>query len=71
MKNYFEAKLDFFRALNNSSKKNKIAIINMDDPKGDEVASIINDTVKVIKIGSNAKFDYYIKNFHIKTTVLK
>ena len=51
MKNYFEAKLDFFRMLNNSSKKNKYAVINMVDKRGIDVANILNKSVKKIGVG--------------------
>ena len=65
MDKYFEAKLDFFRMLNSSSKKNKIAVINIDDPKGEKISSAIDDSVKIVRVGSRAKSDYYIKNFKI------
>ncbi len=64
MENYFNAKLDFFRSLNNSNKKNKIAIINMDDIKGKEVVSVIDESVKIIKVGIKPDNDYYIKKYH-------
>lgn len=65
MDNYFNAKLDFFRILNKSKKKNKIAVINMDDIKGKEVASIIKKSVKIVKVGTDTGNDYYIKKYEI------
>jgi len=62
MENYFEAKLDFFRNLNNSTKKNKIAIINLDDPKGIEVVKVLNNSVKVITVGKDQNTTYQIEN---------
>jgi UDP-N-acetylmuramoyl-L-alanyl-D-glutamate--2,6-diaminopimelate ligase len=68
MDNYFQAKLDFFRALNNSTKKNKIAIINIDDPKGEDVCSVINASVKLIRVGSKENADYKIEKYEINET---
>ncbi|OHD20505.1 MAG: hypothetical protein A2Y34_17945 [Spirochaetes bacterium GWC1_27_15] len=63
MEKYFDAKLDFFRSLNDSTKKNKIAIINMDDPKGRDVLEVLNESVKKIKVGSFKDCDYFIKKY--------
>ncbi len=64
MENYFNSKLDFFKSLNKSTKKNKIAFINMDDNKGKEVVlTIENNSVKIIKVGSKPEYDYFIKNY--------
>ena len=65
MDKYFDAKLGFFRMLNNSTKENKIAVINMDDPRGGDVVSIVSDDVRAIKVGSQENCDYYIKNFQL------
>ncbi len=65
MECYFEAKLDFFRALNRSSKPNKKAFINMDDPKGCDVLSIIDSTVTPFKISTtDSSADYYVSKWY-------
>lgn len=71
MDNYFNAKLDFFRALNDSNKKNKIVFINMDDPKGKDVLSVINNSVKTIKIGSRPEYDYFINGYNLDNNKIK
>ncbi len=62
MEKYFEAKLEFFNSLNNSVKKNKMAVINTDDKKGSEICAIFNKEVKVIKVGQKKDNDYRINN---------
>jgi UDP-N-acetylmuramoyl-L-alanyl-D-glutamate--2,6-diaminopimelate ligase len=53
MENYFQAKCDFFRALNRSAKKNKLAVINLDDPRGSDIVAICNDSVQVVTVSSD------------------
>jgi UDP-N-acetylmuramoyl-L-alanyl-D-glutamate--2,6-diaminopimelate ligase len=60
MENYFQAKLDFFRALNASAKNDKFAIINIDDPKGREVVPVLDRTVKTVKVGTDKDADFLI-----------
>jgi UDP-N-acetylmuramoyl-L-alanyl-D-glutamate--2,6-diaminopimelate ligase len=62
MKNYFQAKLDFFKALNGSQKKNKFAIINIDDPKGNEVVDVIDGSIRLIRVGKGNEADFKIEN---------
>jgi len=71
MDKYFEAKLDFFKNINDSHKKNKFAVINIDDPKGEEVCSIINRSVRVIRVGTGKKADYKIEKYQIKNNGLE
>lgn len=62
MEAYFQAKLDFFRALNASVKKDKTAVVNIDDPKGREVCDIIDkNTVKLFTVSAkDSNADYFI-----------
>lgn len=62
MEAYFQAKLDFFRALNVSDKKNKIAVVNIDDAKGFDVCDVIDKkTVKLFTVSmKNSNADYFI-----------
>lgn len=71
MENYFQAKLDFFRSLNKSNKKEKFAVVNIDDPKGEEVISVLNSTVKPIMVGTKEKSDYRIKDVFTDYTGIK
>jgi len=68
MEKYFEAKLDFFRALNNSTKENKIAVINIDDVKGEEVCSVLDKSVKLIRVGTSTRSDYQIMEYKVLET---
>lgn len=62
MEAYFQAKLDFFRALNASRKKDKTAVVNIDDPKGHEVCDVIDrSTVKLFTVSAkDSNADYFI-----------
>lgn len=62
MEAYFQAKLDFFRALNASGKKDKIAVVNIDDPKGSEVCNVIDKkSVKLFTVSAkDINADYFI-----------
>lgn len=62
MEKYFDAKLDFFRNLNKSNKSNKLAIINIDDPKGNDICKTLDSSVKIVKVGKDKKADYQICN---------
>lgn len=62
MEAYFQAKLDFFRALNASDKKDKVAVVNIDDAKGREVCDVIDkSTVKLFTVSAkDCNADYFI-----------
>ena len=62
MEAYFQAKLDFFRALNVSPKKNKIAVVNIDDSKGHEVCDVIDKkSVKLFTVSmKDSNADYFV-----------
>ena len=63
MDNYYKSKSKLFTYyLNNSTKKNKVAIINVDDKYGRKIIKIINKTIKIISYSTkNTKADYYLK----------
>lgn len=68
MENYFQAKADFFRALRASPKKNKVAVVNVDDPKGEEICRIFeqsNGSVKLLRVSKEKESaDYFVKEWH-------
>ncbi len=71
MEKYFEAKLDFFRSLNDSQKKNKFAVINIDDPRGIKAAGILDESVRVITAGRSGDAVVMIKSFNIDNSGIR
>lgn len=67
MENYFEAKLDFFRAVNYSAKENKFVVINLDDPKGQNVADVISNNVKIITVSAKNRDAVYFAESYEQT----
>ena len=64
MEAYFEAKLDFFRALNRSTKSGKKAFINMDDPKGVDVLATLDSSVTAYRISTkDESAEYYVSSW--------
>lgn len=61
MERYFDAKLEFFRFLNRSDKSRRLAVVNIDDPKGEEVCRVVESPVRLIRVGRSEKADYRIK----------
>ncbi len=58
---YLKAKRKLFEMLSNSPKKNKIAVINKDDEKAEEIASACSNEVKKVFYGLS-KCDYMAEN---------
>ena len=57
MEEYFNAKSILFRGLHGSRQtKKSVAVINMDDPKGEELASITD--AEILTYGLNRKWDF-------------
>ncbi len=57
MENYFDAKVELFRNLNCSGKKNRSAFVNIDDPKGHEVCRELHSDIRLIRVGRPESFD--------------
>lgn len=65
MENYLEAKLGFFKDINTSKKNNKFVVINIDDPKGEDICNVINGDVRIIKVGIDISADYLIDRYEM------
>lgn len=68
MDNYFKAKSKLFKMLEDSTKQNKYAVINIDDPSGSKLIEIIPENVKVLTYGINNKADITAKNIEFSTS---
>ncbi len=64
MSSYYKSKAKLFSYyLNNSTKKNKIAVINIDDKYGRKIPKLINKNIKVISYSiKNSNADFYLKS---------
>ncbi len=62
MDNYFKAKGKLFQALNDSSKQNKYAVINNDDPSGSKFAKMLSSEVKLITYSVKNQADIMAEN---------
>lgn len=76
MKNYLKAKLKLFDLLKESSKKKKLAIVNIDSDYFNKISNHIkNLNIKMITYGLNEKADYYAKisslNSNLNSNYLK
>lgn len=62
MEQYFEAKLRLFELLSKSEKKNRVAVVNIDDPYGKEIASKLqaNSNLKLVTFGRSASANIQI-----------
>ncbi|WP_304353411.1 UDP-N-acetylmuramoyl-L-alanyl-D-glutamate--2,6-diaminopimelate ligase [Brachyspira innocens] len=62
MKNYIKAKLKLFSLLKESSKKKKLAIVNIDTDNFNQISNYIKKLgIKMVTYGLNEKADYYGK----------
>ena len=62
MKNYLKAKLKLFSLLKESSKKKKLAIVNIDTDNFNQISNYIKKLgIKMVTYGLNEKADYYGK----------
>jgi UDP-N-acetylmuramoyl-L-alanyl-D-glutamate--2,6-diaminopimelate ligase len=68
MERYFNAKSLLFRGLRRSGQ-NGVAVINMDDPKGEELASVSN--AEVLTYGLDRKWDFSADSISTDKTGLK
>ena len=64
MNSYYKSKAKLFTYyLNKSKKKNKIAVINIDDKYGRKITKLINRNIKVISYSvKNSNADFYLKS---------
>ena len=68
MEKYFSAKACLFRALQENGRKG-VAVINMDDPRGEELASICD--TEVLTYGLDRKWDFSADSISTDRTGLK
>lgn len=67
MDEYAKAKKKLFEMLNDSSWKNKYAIINKDEPLFNEFSKAIKKDIKLISYGIKEKSDFQAKNIMYET----
>ena len=66
MKEYFEAKARLFENLRTNEKKSRAAIINVDDPYGQQLVARFAKDVPVLTYGMGARADFRASNFRIE-----
>src|SRR5438067_7375858 len=67
MKNYFEAKSKLFEQLSQQQRKKKpVAIINIDDRYGRQLAGKIDKKVSVLSFGTGLKADFRASNYRME-----
>jgi UDP-N-acetylmuramoyl-L-alanyl-D-glutamate--2,6-diaminopimelate ligase len=66
MKEYFEAKARLFENLRTNEKKSRTAIINVDDPYGQQLVARFAKDVPVLTYGMGARADFRASNFRIE-----
>ncbi len=62
---YKNSKLTLFRLLNNSPKKNKVAILNEDDDFSKEIKKILKNEIPIITYSIERKSDFKAKNINL------
>ena len=67
MEGYSKAKLKLFEMLNNSSWKNKYAVINKDDPLFNKFSETVNKDVKQLSYSVKNKSDFQAKEISFKS----
>jgi UDP-N-acetylmuramoyl-L-alanyl-D-glutamate--2,6-diaminopimelate ligase len=67
MKNYFESKLKLFSQLVSQQKKRKpVAVINIDDPYGEQILGKIDKSISLITYGMGARADFRASNYRME-----
>jgi UDP-N-acetylmuramoyl-L-alanyl-D-glutamate--2,6-diaminopimelate ligase len=68
MKDYFEAKARLFASVRDNQKKAKSAVINIDDPYGQQMAARFGRDIPVMTYGMGARADFRASNFKVEMT---
>ena len=68
MKEYFEAKARLFEGVRDNQKKAKAAVINIDDPYGQQMAARFGRDLPVATYGMGARADFRASNFKVEMT---
>jgi UDP-N-acetylmuramoyl-L-alanyl-D-glutamate--2,6-diaminopimelate ligase len=66
MKDYFEAKMRLFESVRDSQKKERAAVINIDDPYGQQVAARFGRDFPIITYGMGARAEFRASNFKVE-----
>jgi UDP-N-acetylmuramoyl-L-alanyl-D-glutamate--2,6-diaminopimelate ligase len=66
MKDYFEAKTRLFENLRASEKKSRTAVINVDDPYGQQLVARFGKDVPIVTYGMGARADFRASNFKVE-----
>ncbi|PWT87155.1 MAG: UDP-N-acetylmuramoyl-L-alanyl-D-glutamate--2,6-diaminopimelate ligase, partial [Acidobacteria bacterium] len=65
MKEYFDAKTRLFENLRTNEKKSRTAVINVDDPYGQQLVARFARDIPVITYGMGARADFRASNFKV------
>jgi UDP-N-acetylmuramoyl-L-alanyl-D-glutamate--2,6-diaminopimelate ligase len=66
MKDYFEAKARLFENLRLTEKKPRTAVINVDDPYGQQLVARFGKDLSIITYGMGARADFRASNFKVE-----
>jgi UDP-N-acetylmuramoyl-L-alanyl-D-glutamate--2,6-diaminopimelate ligase len=66
MKDYFEAKTRLFENLRAAEKKSRTAVINVDDPYGQQLVARFAKDLPILTYGMGARADFRASNFKVE-----
>jgi len=66
MKNYFEAKARLFEHLRASAKRSRTAVVNVDDPYGQQLVARFGRDIPMITYGLGVRADFRASNFKVE-----
>ena len=66
MKDYFEAKARLFEGLRRSGSKDRKAVINVDDPYGQQLVARFGRDLQIITYGMGARADFRASDFKVE-----
>jgi UDP-N-acetylmuramoyl-L-alanyl-D-glutamate--2,6-diaminopimelate ligase len=66
MKDYFEAKARLFDSVRDNQKKERAAVINIDDPYGQQLAARFGRDLPIISYGMGARAQFRASNFKVE-----
>jgi UDP-N-acetylmuramoyl-L-alanyl-D-glutamate--2,6-diaminopimelate ligase len=66
MKSYFEAKAHLFESLRDNPKKEKVAVINIDDPYGQQLVARFGRDLPTFTYGMGARAEFRASNFKVE-----
>ncbi|MBV8352777.1 MAG: UDP-N-acetylmuramoyl-L-alanyl-D-glutamate--2,6-diaminopimelate ligase [Verrucomicrobia bacterium] len=68
MKGYFEAKARLFESVRDNQKKEKVGVINIDDPYGQQLVARFGRDLPTITYGMGARAEFRASNFKVELT---